>query len=95
MKITEVRVSIPKTELKSIAAFVDIIIDECFAVHGLRIVKGEKGLFVVMPSQRVKEEFTDVCHPINKETREMINTTVLEAYEKKLAEADEAAAVAE
>ena len=90
MKITEVRVSIPKTELEHIAAFVGITIDECFAIHNIKVIKGEKGLFVVMPSAKTADGYKDVCHPINKETRELINTAVMEAYEKAVAEAKEA-----
>lgn len=88
MKITETRVSIPKTEMKNIAAFVGITLDDCFAIHGIKVIKSDKGLFVVMPSTKTKDGFKDVCHPINKETREKISEAVLEAYEKALKEVE-------
>lgn len=89
MKITEVRISFPKTEIGNIVAFVGITIDECFAIHSIKIIKGkDDNLFVVMPSSKTSDGYKDVCHPINKETREMISTAVLEAYEKALKESE-------
>ena len=80
MKITEVRAKRIRgnNRLKGIAA---ITIDECFVVHELRIIDGKNGLFVAMPSRRMPNgEYKDVAHPINTETRSMIEKEVLEAY---------------
>ncbi|MCK7487807.1 MAG: septation regulator SpoVG [Bacillus subtilis] len=82
MKITEVRAKRVNGEnrLVGIAA---ITIDECFVVHELRIIEGKDGLFVAMPSRKMPNgEFKDVAHPINTETRSMIEQAVLEAFNK-------------
>ena len=89
MKITEVRVSLPKTELEHVVAFAGITIDGCFAIHSIRVIKSEKGLFVVMPSVKTTDGYRDICHPINKETREMINEAVIKAYEEALEKASD------
>jgi stage V sporulation protein G len=81
MEITDVRVKKFNGEnrLKAIAA---ITIDDCFVVHELRVIDGKEGLFVAMPSRKMPNgEFKDVAHPINQETRNMIETIVIEAYE--------------
>ncbi|MCF7923925.1 MAG: septation regulator SpoVG [Candidatus Izimaplasma sp.] len=80
MKITEVRAKRIKgnNRLKGIAA---ITIDECFVIHELRIIDGKNGLFVAMPSRRMPNgEYKDVAHPINTETRSMIEKEVLDTF---------------
>ncbi len=80
MNITDVRVKKFNGEnrLKAIAA---ITIDDCFVVHELRVIDGKDGLFVAMPSRKMPNgEFKDVAHPINQETRNHIETVVIEAY---------------
>lgn len=82
MLITEVRAKKVNGDnrLVGIAA---ITIDECFVVHELRIIEGKNGLFVAMPSRKMPNgEFKDVAHPINTETRSLIEKAVLEAFEK-------------
>ncbi|MDD3124141.1 MAG: septation regulator SpoVG [Acholeplasmataceae bacterium] len=82
MKITEVRAKRVNGDnrLVGIAA---ITIDECFVVHELRIIEGKNGLFVAMPSRKMPNgEFKDVAHPINTETRSIIEKEVLDAFEK-------------
>lgn len=89
MKITEVRAKRVNGDnrLVGIAA---ITIDECFVVHELRIIEGKNGLFVAMPSRKMPNgEFKDVAHPINTETRSMIERAVLDAFEKLPAEVAE------
>jgi len=81
MEITDVRVKKLNSDnrLKAIAA---ITIDDCFVVHELRIIDGKDGLFVAMPSRKMPNgEFKDVAHPINQETRNRIESVVIEAYE--------------
>jgi stage V sporulation protein G len=81
VKITEVRAKRIKgnNRLKGIAA---ITIDECFVIHELRIIDGKNGLFVAMPSRRMPNgEYKDVAHPINTETRSMIEQEVLKTFE--------------
>ena len=80
MEITDVRVKKLNSDkrLKAIAA---ITIDECFVVHELRIIDGKDGLFVAMPSRKMPNgEFKDVAHPINQETRNKIESVVIEAF---------------
>ncbi|MGI6392999.1 MAG: septation regulator SpoVG [Candidatus Izemoplasmatales bacterium] len=82
MLITEVRAKRVNGDnrLVGIAA---ITIDDCFVVHELRVIEGKNGLFVAMPSRKMPNgEFKDVAHPINTETRSMIEKAVLEAFEK-------------
>jgi len=82
MQITEVRAKRVNGDnrLVGIAA---ITIDECFVVHELRIIEGKNGLFVAMPSRKMPNgEFKDVAHPINTETRSIIEKAVLDAFDK-------------
>ena len=82
INITDVRVHSydGDTRFKGVAA---ITIDECFVVHELRIIDGKEGLFVAMPSRKMPNgEYKDVAHPIDSETRLMINDIVLEEYNK-------------
>lgn len=80
MKITDVRVRRVEgeTRLKGVAS---ITIDEAFAVHELRIIEGNEGLFVAMPSRKAADgTFRDIAHPINVEARKMVEEIVLEAF---------------
>lgn len=82
MKITEVRAKKidGDNRLVGIAA---ITIDNCFVVHELRIIEGKNGLFVAMPSRKMPNgEYKDVAHPINSETRAMIEKAVLETFDQ-------------
>ncbi len=80
MKITEVNV-FPVNE-ERLKAYVSITIDACFVVRDLKVINGNNGLFVAMPSKKRKDgQFKDVAHPLNQETREMIEKAVFEAYE--------------
>ena len=80
MEITEVRAKRidGDNRLVGIAA---ITIDNCFVVHELRIIEGKNGLFVAMPSRKMPNgDYKDVAHPINSETRAMIEKAVLDTY---------------
>ncbi len=82
MEITEVRAKRidGDNRLVGIAA---ITIDNCFVVHELRIIEGKNGLFVAMPSRKMPNgDYKDVAHPINSETRAMIEKVVLDAFQK-------------
>jgi len=71
-------------------AIVSITFDDAFAVHDIKVVEGEKGLFVAMPSKRMPDgEYKDIAHPISSATREMIQTAVLKEYEAIVAAAKE------
>ena len=91
MEITEVKVfPIHEEKLK---AFVSIVFDQCFMVNDIKIIQGRDGLFISMPSRKKKNgEFKDVAHPLNNETRRMIEETVLAEYDRALQERGEPAA---
>ncbi len=73
-------------------AIVSITFDDAFAVHDIKVVEGDKGLFVAMPSKRMPDgEYKDIAHPISSAVREMVQTAVLAEYEKALAAAAEEA----
>ena len=68
-------------------AVVSITMDEEFVVHDIKVIEGEKGLFIAMPSKKaVDGEYRDIAHPINSETRNRIQSIILERYEQALAE---------
>lgn len=80
MEVTEVNV-FPVNEDK-LKAYVTITFDNCFVVRDLKIINGKDGLFVAMPSKKRKDgTFKDTAHPLNNETRDMIESAVLTAYE--------------
>jgi stage V sporulation protein G len=80
MQVTEVNV-FPVNEEK-LKAYVTITFDNCFVVRDLKIISGKDGLFVAMPSKKRKDgTFKDTAHPLNNETRDMIESAVLAAYE--------------
>ena len=72
-----------------IRAIVSITIDEEFVIHDIKVIEGDKGLFIAMPSKKATDgEYRDIAHPINSSTREKIQTIILEAYQKALLETD-------
>ncbi len=84
MEITEVRV-FPVGEDK-LKAFVSIIIDDCFVVSDIKIINGNNGLFISMPSKKRKNgTFRDIAHPLNNDTRRKIEEKVLARYKEVLA----------
>ena len=86
MNITDVRVRRVAKEGK-MKAVVSITIDEEFVVHDIKVIEGEKGLFIAMPSRKATDgEYRDIAHPINSETREEIQGIILQKYEQVLAE---------
>ena len=87
MKITDIRVRKIENGGK-MKAVVSITIDEEFVVHDIKIIEGEKGLFIAMPSRKTSDgEFKDVAHPIKSSTREELQRIILERYEKEMAAA--------
>jgi stage V sporulation protein G len=86
MEITEVRV-FPVDEEK-LKAYASIVLDACFIINDLKIIEGKRGLFISMPSRRRKRGgYRDVAHPLNNETRRMIEECVLAEYQRALGEA--------
>ena len=83
MKITEVKI-FPVNE-ERLKAYVTITIDEVFVVRDLKIIKGNEGLFVAMPSKKRKDgQFKDIAHPLNQETRQHMETEIFDAYEREV-----------
>ncbi len=83
MEISEVRVTI-RTDDK-LKAFASVTFDNCFVVRGLKVIQGNKGLFVAMPSRRRPDgTFQDIAHPINSTMRERIESAVIGEYEAEL-----------
>ena len=81
MQITDVRIRKVANEGK-MKAVVSITIDNEFVVHDIKVIEGEKGLFIAMPSRKAADgEYRDIAHPINSDTRNMIQTLILEQYE--------------
>ena len=89
MKITDVKINL-MPEHDPLKAFASITIDDCFVVHDLRVIKTDNKMFVAMPSKQIHTDsgksHKDIAHPINKTTREEIEKTVLEKYEKIITE---------
>jgi stage V sporulation protein G len=85
MEVTEVRV-FPVDEEK-LRAYVTITFDHCFVIRDLKIIRGTTGLFISMPSKKRKDgTYKDIAHPINNETRRMIEEKIIAEYQKTLAE---------
>ncbi|MBQ7972522.1 MAG: septation regulator SpoVG [Lachnospiraceae bacterium] len=89
MKITDVRIrKVPgEGRLRGVAS---VTLDDEFVVHDIKIIEGEKGLFIAMPSKKNGEnEFRDIAHPIKAEIREYFQSEILLAFEKAMAESEE------
>ena len=80
MKITDVRVRKIESDSK-MRAVASITLDDEFVIHDIKIIDGDKGLFIAMPSRKTSDgEYRDIAHPISSEVREKMQTTILEAY---------------
>ena len=80
MNITDVRVR-RLTNTGKMRALVSITLDNEFVVHDIKVIEGEKGLFIAMPSRKASDgEFRDIAHPINSDTRERIQEIILKRY---------------
>lgn len=88
MQITDVRVRKVSKDGK-MKAVVSITIDNEFVVHDIKVIEGEKGLFIAMPSRKAADgEYRDIAHPINSETRDKIQSIILDKYETTLLEGE-------
>ena len=89
MKITDVRIRRIAKEGK-MKAIVSITLDDEFVVHDIKVIEGEKGLFIAMPSRKTTTgEYKDIAHPINSQTREQIQDIILKEYQQALTEEDQ------
>lgn len=81
MKITSVNVRKFEKEDSRMRGIASVLLDDCFAVHDIRIIEGDNGLFIAMPSRKTATGgYRDIAHPINTEVRKMFEDTILEAY---------------
>lgn len=86
MQITDIRIRVVNKESK-MKAVVSVTFDEAFVVHDIKVIEGEKGLFIAMPSKKTPDgEYRDIAHPINGDMRAMLQNAVLERYEQALSE---------
>lgn len=86
MNITDVRVRKVEKEGK-MKAVVSITIDQEFVIHDIKVIEGDRGLFIAMPSKRTADgEFRDIAHPINSDTRDNLQKIILESYERSISE---------
>ena len=83
MKITSVNVRKIEKEVSRMKGIASVLLDDSFAVHDIRIIEGEKGLFIAMPSKKTPNGgYRDIAHPINPEVRSMFEEAILKAYEE-------------
>ena len=88
MQITDVRIRKIEKEGK-MKAVVSITIDDEFVVHDIKVIDGEKGLFIAMPSRKASDgEYRDIAHPINSATRESIQNLILDKYKQEIENAE-------
>lgn len=84
MKITDIRIS--PVDGPKLKAFVSIIFDQCFIVSDIKVIEGARGLFLSMPSKKRRDgTFKDIAHPLNVETRKMLEDEVVAAYQAEMA----------
>lgn len=90
MQVTDVRVrKVESATGKKLKAIVSITLDDEFVVHDIKVIEGDKGLFIAMPSKRSSDgEYRDIAHPINTATRDNIQRVILKYYERAMQEPD-------
>ncbi|WP_297404740.1 septation regulator SpoVG [uncultured Cetobacterium sp.] len=86
MRITDVRLRTVKNENElKLKAYADVTFEECFVIHGLKVIDGQKGMFVAMPSRKMPDgEYKDIAHPITPELRKDITDSVIEKYKETM-----------
>lgn len=86
MTITDVRVRIVKNNETKLKAVVSVTFDDCFVVHDIKVIEGNEGYFIAMPSRKTTEgAYRDIAHPIKPEMREELIKIILDAFEKEKA----------
>ena len=89
MQITDIRVRMVNTDSK-MKAVVSVTFDDCFVVHDIKVIEGEKGLFIAMPSRKTSDgEYRDIAHPINRDMRSSLENAILDVYKEEQARAPE------
>lgn len=83
MKITSVNIKKLDTTDSKCKAIASVLLNDCFAVHDIKIIEGDNGLFIAMPSKKTPDGgYRDIAHPINPETRNMFEIAIIEEYNK-------------
>jgi stage V sporulation protein G len=84
LEITSVNVRKVEKEGSRMKGIASVLLDDCFAVHDIRIIQGDNGLFIAMPSRKTATGgYRDIAHPTNQETRKKFEDAILEAYNKQ------------
>lgn len=87
INITDVRVRLAKKDSSKLKGVASVVIDDSIAIHDIKLIEGEEGLFMSMPAKKMPDgTFKDLVHPINSVVREYIKTCVFDAYQKALDE---------
>lgn len=87
INVTDVRVRLVKIDGGKLKGVASVVIDDCIAIHDIKLIEGEEGLFMAMPSKKIFDgEYRDIVHPINSQTREILKEKVLDAYNRALQE---------
>lgn len=90
MKISDVRVRIVKKDDSKLKAVASVTFDDCFVVHDIKVIEGNEGFFIAMPSRKTNDgEYKDIAHPIKTETREELIKVILDAFEAEKAKPSE------
>ena len=90
MKISDVRVRIVKKDDSKLKAVASVTFDDCFVVHDIKVIEGNEGYFIAMPSRKTNDgEYKHVAHPIKTETREELIKVILDAFEEEKAKPSE------
>ena len=86
MKISDIRIRLVEKEESKLKAFASITIEDCFVVHDIKVIEGNEGYFIAMPSRKTGDgEYKDIAHPIKTETREELIKVILNAFEEEKA----------
>ena len=89
LNITDIKIRHVAGDGGKLKAVASLIVDNCFAIHDIKIIEGDLGDFIAMPSRKTPTgEFKDIVHPINSETREAMKQAILAAYVKSLEESE-------
>lgn len=82
MEITSVKIRKVEREGSRLKGFASVVVDNAIAIHDIRVLEGDNGLFIAMPSRKTVSDFKDTVHPINQEVRTMFEKAIFDAYEK-------------
>ena len=86
MKISDVRVRIVKKDDSKLKAVASVTIEDCFVIHDIKVIEGNEGYFIAMPSRKTADgQYKDIAHPIKTETREELIQAILTAFEEEKA----------